>query len=357
MRGRSAVLWLTWLALSACAARQVPPAASAESAPQAPVAVPAGPESIAMAVPAAGEEAHRALIAAVACWMGGMWSDAEAASDEDRVTVSKRRCQVLIRRLYQRDDPDLEERTRSLEPMAVAQLRDKILALAKSDGIDATRTQQLVSLLNASADAARETMLARRAADVVKADILATASASKRDADESAAAEPLTKDRAFEQLWRLDVSDLTHEARSIAILNAMDRMNAARGLPKRLKLAALRGPFALLFGVVPADADPGKPLEGGQWLAYLSSAANAAGHPVPQEVTPLPARERLAWGGTVMGLADKLQREAQQLSDATEHKRVALAVVRRLQAAYRASEAAVAKTPNATGLPDDEGLP
>jgi hypothetical protein len=355
MHRRVAVLALCWVAFAACSGPAMPPAPEAESLQQRS----GGAEAVhaARAVPFTREEAHRTLIAAVACWFGGLWSNAEAASDEDRVAAAKARCQDFVRRLYGRNDADRVERLRGLEPAAVLELADEIVAIAETDEIDAKRYEHLVKLLNASADVARETMYARRAADKVKNDLLVGKPEDTRANDESAAVDPLTKDQSLAALLKLDVRDLTHEARAIAILHAMDRMNVARGLPKRLKVAALRGPFALLFGVPVSDADTSKPLEGGVWLAYLASVANAAGHPVPAKAESLADQERMAWGGAVVGLVDKLQTEAAMLADTTELRVVAAAIIRRLQARYEASAAMTLKASQTEPLLEDEGWP
>jgi hypothetical protein len=348
------------LAFMACAGpqagRRMPPAAAVESPRQS--AVTGGTEVAAPALLSApGDRAHRELVAAVACWFGGLWSDAEAARNEDREAAATLRCRELVRRLYDREDSDRVEQLRSLEASAVSELSDKLVALAKHDQVDARRQESLVKLLNGSAAAARETMYTRRASDRVKSDIAREQSESKHAGDESAALGPLAKDEALASLWQLEVDDLTHEARAVAILYALDRMNVARGLPKRLKVAALQEPFALLFGAAPSVADTSRPLEGGVWLAYLMSVAKAAGHPVSEKAASLPQRERLAWGGAVMGLADKLQLEAVQLSDATELKAVAIAIARRVRAEYQASEDATLKTPSAEPPSEDKGWP
>lgn len=341
---------------------QLPPAAAAEPARAA--RAPSGaevpePARSSGAVRLSGGEAHRWLIAGVGCWLGGLWSDALAASDEDRSAAATRRCHALVERLYGSDDADRYERVRSLESLAVSELGDKLDAVAATDAIDADRTSSLQKLLHGAADAARETMFARRASDKLKADILAGRAEQTRASAEAAAGAALAETHALEALLALDAGDLTHEARAIGVLLAMDRMGAARGLPKRLKVIALQRQFLVLFGAAPPSADTSKPLKGGVWLAYLTLVAKAAGHPVPEAIKPLPSREQLAWGGAVMGLADKLEAEAPLLSGETDLKSVAVAVIERLRNAYRASQAAtVEPASDAAGLElEDEGFP
>jgi hypothetical protein len=89
----------------------------------------------------------------------------------------------------------------------------------------------------------------------------------------------------------------------------------------------------------------------------ITSVARAAGHPVPERAQSLTDRELLAWGGALAGLADKLRSETSDLTDATELKRMAQAVVRRLDVEYRASEAAVLAEPEPAQPARHLGLP
>ena len=291
------------------------------------------------------EEAHRLLTATVACWLGGVWSDADGVDEATRAKDAERRCHQLVERVYGSDDPTHYERLRAVEPGEVSELKTKILAVASVDTVDHAREQQLGALLDAMANAERESMTARRAGDRVKKDAAGDREPINITTDEVAAVAPLNDARAFEALFTLDAGELTPEAKALAILCAMDRMETARGLTKHLKVYALARPFAVLFSTqtpaMPTDAR--QSLIDGTWLTYLTSVAAAAGHPVlPAAKTPSD-REWLAWGGALEGLADKLQVEAQQMSSETALKRVAEAIVRRVDAEYRASEATVAQ--------------
>ena len=98
-------------------------------------------------------------MAALACWSGGLWSDAELASDEDRISASRERCRELVRRVYGADDEDGYERLRSLEALSVADLRRKIDAVPVDDAVSARRRDQLDAFFDATVEAAREAML------------------------------------------------------------------------------------------------------------------------------------------------------------------------------------------------------
>jgi hypothetical protein len=202
-------------------------------------------------------------------------------------------------------------------------------------------------MFDAVVAAQRETMLARRAGDRIKKDIDGQRVHGDRHADERAAVGQLTTFNAVRALYGLDASSLSPEARAIAILLAMDRMNTANGLPKHIKVYAVEGAFGMLFGVraphVPDDAT--KPMKGGSWLAYVSEVARAAGHPVPPEAKTLEGKELMAWSGTLEGIADKLRVELPQISSETDLQRAVQGAVRRIDTEYREAQAAVMAAP------------
>ncbi len=300
------------------------------------------------------EEAHRLVVATIACWLGGVWTDAEGDLDDaTRAADAERLCHDVVKRIYGTDDPGRFERLRAVEAGEVITARDKILAVARADSVDAARQEQLGKFFDAVADAERETMMARRAGDRVKKDIAGEREAAKLRPDEAAAVGPLSETKAFDALLTIDVGGLTPEARAVAVLCAMDRMQTARGLTKHLKVYVVERPFSVYFGVAAPDVprDTKKPLKGGAWLAYLTSVAQAAGHPVPEAAKSLTDRELLAWGGTLDGLADQLRALIGQLSDATDLERVSRAIVERVDIGYRASETAVQRQPEPAGPP------
>jgi hypothetical protein len=272
------------------------------------------------------------VVATVACWLGGLWSDAQGVADPtDRVAESERRCHDLVRRIYGNDDRVHYERLRALESTEVSEVTARIQAIARMDEVDAARERDIGTMLQRVANAERETALARRAGDKVKFDVKVDRPHTKFTADEEAAVAPLRDGEAFDALLNVEAGDLTHEARAVAVLVAEDRMKIANGLPKHLKVFVVEQPFVSLFRVpapeIPADA---KPLKGGVWLEYLTTVAKAAGHPVPSGLESLREQELAAWCGTLAGLADRLRVESQDMSHATDMKRVIAAVVRRI---------------------------
>ena len=306
----------------------------------------------------AKQEAHRRVIAAIACWLGNLWSEAESSDEASRELEAEQRCEQLSARSRGSSDRIPSQRLRSLEPAEVARLRNEILAIASVDSADRGRVPQLAAFFDAAANAERENVIGRRAGERVRK------SATQRESleltiSEVSAVEPLNDARAFEALFRLDVGDLNHEVRAVAILCAMDRMQAARGLTENLKVYALARPFALLFNI-PA---PKMPVAARQvpaariWASYIAAVAAAAGHPVPAAAKSPSEREVFAWRGALRGLADRLHTEAAQMSDETELKRVAETVARRLDAEYLASEAALPQLSQNDAAPRDWRAP
>jgi hypothetical protein len=300
-----------------------------------------------LATASSQDGAHQLAVEAIACWLGGVWSDAEGVAQEDRAANAQRRCQKLVRDVYGSYDEARYARLRALDAAEVLELKRRILAAAGAGAL----AQQLSTFIDLVADAERETVNVRRSGDRVKKDIDGERVGTSLTVDEAAAVEPLSEAKAFEALLKSDVGELSHEARAVAMLSAMDRMETARGLTKHLKVYAIERPMTALFdapgAAVPRDAH--QPLKGGAWLSYLTAVASAAGHPVPKSARSLQDRELLAWGGVLDGLADKLRSEAGQISEAPELKRVAEAVVGRLDIEYRASEASLLHGPGSVG--------
>src|SRR5579883_1238161 len=315
------------LALSGCAGTTTP-------SPAAPAPTPtwtAGPTN--------ADQVHRLVVQATGCWSGGVWSDALSESGGPDVD----RCARVLLEAYGSVDRVRLERLRAVEAVEVHELAERLQQPAAADPAARARVEGLVSLLYAVSDAERETMAARRAADRIKKDIAGEREPGKRPADEREAVAPLGSTAGLQRLLDLDAGALRAEARGIALMCAMDRMQSARGLPKHLKVYAVEGPYRMLFGVAPPAVpdDATESLKGGVWLGYLSEVAHAAGHPVPSKAATVDDKELLAWGGVLAGFSDRLREAMSGISDATELRRVVDGTVRRLDTEYRASEASL----------------
>ncbi|HZU82582.1 MAG TPA: hypothetical protein VE987_06685, partial [Polyangiaceae bacterium] len=234
---------------------------------------------------ASAASGHDLVVQATSCWMGGLWSDALGETGADRLAGIERRCDALLREvdLTQRERARAEAEQlpppapdeayfplRAVERHVVDALADEVRARAERDPREAASARELVTLLYATADAARETIHARRAADAVKEDVASQPSVAARNVDKAAAAPKLRSGQALDRLFTLQCGRYTPEARAIGLLVALDRMEIARGLPKHLKVYAVDRAYADVFGVQapPVDDDAPAPIRSGTWLAY-----------------------------------------------------------------------------------------
>lgn len=326
-------------AASACGGSQPP--APAPPAPVASATPPAAPAAPAPA-PAAQtqEEAHKLVVLAASCWFGGLWGDALGEQDQAKATGIETRCHDLERRVWDTDDKTHYEQLRALEQNAVADVVAKVDVAAKGDSVDGPRHDALVKLVQALADAIKETTGARRAGERVKRDL--NREPEKLSTDEVDAVLPLRAHAKLETLLKLDAGDLTKEANALGLLCALDRVELARGLPKHLKLYAVADELQVLFGVsvpdVPEDAT--KKLVPGTWLRFLTDTASSAGHPVSEKAKTPREKDALAWAGMIQGFSDKLAAHSDGISNATDLSRVVATVQHRLEAEYKAQQAA-----------------
>ncbi len=264
-------------------------------------------------------EAERMVIGATSCWMGGLWSDALGEDRDSRAAAIQGRCEALLVHLYGVVDPMQYRQLRAVDPRVVDDLVVRTRAIASTDRVDVTRVEPLVKLLRAVADAQRENILARGAADDVKKDEAALSTRDERAQDKTIAAAALQKTAGIQALLTLDAGDLTHEARAIGLLCALDRLEISRKLPKHLKVVAVGGPFVPVFGVQPPPVpdDPTSPIRTGTWPGYLADVAGTTGHAVPPTATDPLDRETLAWGGVLQAFADRLRTEQTAVSPRT----------------------------------------
>jgi hypothetical protein len=288
--------------------------------------------------------AERLVIGATSCWMGGLWSDALGERDDQpanpsgevnsRTTGIERRCDAVLQEVFGAVDLMQYRQLRAIEPRVVDTLAMRVRQVADNDRADRGHAEQLVRLVRAVADAQRENVLARGAADDVKRDEEhgGIGSPSERASDKTYAALFLRRTTGIETLLSLDAGDLSPEAHAIGTLCALDRLAIARGLPEHLKLYAVGGPFAVLFGVqAPQVAgDPATPVPSGTWPRYLAAVAGATGHAVPAAATQPIDRESLAWVGVLQAFADRLHAGMRALSLGTSLPRVVSQVAERL---------------------------
>jgi len=285
---------------------------------------------------------HSLAIAAAACWFGGIWGDALGEAIE-RKAMDEQRCLTVVRGVWGDNDKGHFEQLRALEPHAV----DDVVAKVGADSAPGKE-------LRAFADAQKEALDARRAGDRVKRDV--AREPDKLTTDEAAAVGTLANGKALETLLNTSDGDLTHEVHALGVMTAMERLERSRGLPKHLKIYAMEGPIASLFGVaapaMPNDAT--KPLPKGAYLVYVADAAKGAGFPVPESAKTPKDREAMAWGGILQGISDKLKPDVDAISKETPFADIVMRVSNRLAAQYQAETSALttktlvpAKTPGA----------
>jgi hypothetical protein len=261
-------------------------------------------------------EAYGLLLSAAGCWFGGVWSQAEGEElRADRKAQTEAHCRDVLGAVYGpagAGDAVRMRQLRAVEESVVADVAEKLGMLA---GADADKRDLRVLLL-ALAPAMRENLFARRAADKVHRDLDDERPIEKLGEDETAAVEPLSAHDAVDALVALQAGSFTPDAHALGVLAAMDRFEIARGVPRHLKIFAVRDMGKLLFGAAAPDvgADPTRPMQPGTWLTYLGDLAIAAGHQVPASAGNPRTRHDLAWAAVLRGIADKLDRDADRVS-------------------------------------------
>ena len=127
-------------------------------------------------------------------------------------------------------------------------------------------------------------------------------------------------------------------------MTAMERIEASRGLPRHLKIYAMQAPLFSLFGIpAPANlpSDATQPLPKGGYLVFVSDAAKAAGHPVPDTAKTPKEQEPLAWSGVLEGITEKLRPDIAGVPSDSQLPDVLDRVVHRLEAEFKAERNAL----------------
>ena len=290
------------LSLSACAQRSAAPPTLTSASTSPPAAI--GTQEL-----PSEERAHALVLQATSCWLGGLWSDASGDDKAARDGAIESRCMQLLRSVGESPESTYYP-LRAVDAAIVERLAERVGKTAQQDAGDQPHdATALVALFREVANASRETLLARRAADVVKQDYASSSSsADQRRGDKIAAAPALRSSTALRALLE-DAGPYAFEAHVIGVLHAIDRIEIARGLPKHLKIDCIEGVGVAMFGITAPrfTSDAAAPIPTGTWLAYLSSIAAAARHPLPEDARSPQNREPLAWNGVLEGLADQLR--------------------------------------------------
>jgi hypothetical protein len=284
--------------------------------------------------------AHKLAIATVSCWLGGVWADAIGEPPENRKASDEARCNEVVRQVWGGDDKAKLEQLRAFDETTVEDVISKV-----GDGTPSGRE------LRAFVEAQHEAMDARRAGDRVKKDLAGEREHEKLTPDEAVSTKAFTDGDSLEALMKLNVGDLTHEAHALGVLTAMERIEASRGLPRHLKIYAMQAPLFSLFKMpaptnLPADAT--QPLPKGGYLVFVSDAAKAAGHPVPDTAKTPKEQEPLAWSGVLEGITEKLRPDLGGVPSDSQLPDVLDRVEHRLEAEFKAERNALAIGATAT---------
>lgn len=205
------------------------------------------------------QHAFRWLNAAFGCFSGGAWMEAIGSLGEERTLATLGRCRTLVAEALGRklDDDAALTAVREMRPEPVNAI---IAAIEKA--APPKRKDEIVAVIRAYTDAAREALNARHAADAAR---------KGKPLDEAA----VTASGALAKLHGLTSS----RAKVSALVLAADHLESARGLDSRGKALTASPCFDVVFGVARQDA----------WAPYALAAAKAAGHPVTKEDDALAA--------------------------------------------------------------------
>jgi hypothetical protein len=240
--------------------------------------------------------AHHLTFAAIGCFTAGAWVEALGALGEERTLATTHRCRMLATDgLGAKPDNNAAlDAARTIDPAAV----DAIVAVIGDP--------ELVALVRATADAAREASAARKIAESLRKD-----GNGKID-------DALAHKDALAKLYALKAGERTTTARLVALVVAADHVESSRGLPVRAKVLAAAPAFEIVFAVPrPTDADA--------WIPYVAAAAKAGNHPAADNT------EKAAFAGVVTSFADKFEALVKDVP-AGEPQEVAAGYAKRLRA-------------------------
>jgi len=276
--------------------------------------------------------AHALLVRTASCWMGGVWGDVQGETPDERAGSAQARCEDVVRDVWGKPDHDRYLQLRAFEPEALDGVRRAIARRALHHPTEARNVDGLDKIFTRLAFAQRETMAARRATHRILRDW--DHERDRLNAEEAAALPELEHTIAFEELWRMDVGELTAEAKVFALMVLLDRIRVAEMLPLHLKPYVVAEPLHAVFGATPPALphDASKPLERGAWLSFLVDVARQARHPVNDDVAPPRAKHEAAMAGILAGVADQLEQDATAICDGTPLGDVTAKTIRALRA-------------------------
>jgi hypothetical protein len=108
----------------------------------------------------ASSEAYRLVLMTTACWLGGVWTEAEGEPADARKATTAARCHEVVRWVFGSDDRVRYEQLRAFEEGTVREVGVQVKRLARKEMDDDGR-RDLVALFDAVADAERVEVLVR----------------------------------------------------------------------------------------------------------------------------------------------------------------------------------------------------
>jgi len=263
-----------------------------------------------------GGQAVALVVRAASCWLGDVWSDALGQLEQPSATEA--RCRQLARTVYDDDQAaqSADDSLRWVSPRAVADVRGRLGAIADHDAVDESRKAAVLRVFDALASAAREDAHARHMVDRMKESFALAPNTQGRAEDKRAAAPLVAKHDALDAFLEVDAGELTGDARVLALLVALDRVQVARALPPELGLRAVAGPLTKIFGAPPPTlaADPATSVGIEKWTEYLGSVATVEKRPVPASLRSEAATERVAYTSVLEGFSERLRAQRPTLA-------------------------------------------
>src|SRR5271165_1603076 len=123
--------------LAGCGGSEPPPPVAPPPAPAPTASATADTSGAPAPAPAPAqttEEAHKLVVLAASCWLGGLWGDALGEQDAaTKASGNETRCHELERRVWQTDDKTHFEQLRALEQNAVSDVVAAVDTAAKAD--------------------------------------------------------------------------------------------------------------------------------------------------------------------------------------------------------------------------------
>jgi hypothetical protein len=272
--------------------------------------------------------AEQLAVDAVMCF-SDVWPEPRGAVSAARVELPERRCAELVDQLYGSDSSVAAarvDRIRALDAAEILALEERLDQEAQRDASRPGDAPVIAAFIDAAAAAYRETRAARNATPGLR-----TARAVPPN--------PVRDARSLALLFQGSYGELTPSAHALALMFAIQRVQAATALAPTLEVYALEQPLAAVLNVPLPPPEQRVTGSDEAALDYLTRAAAASGHPVLIAVRTPAEREVLATTGLLDALGDQLRSAAQRMPAEGDMTRVADTVAQRADLDLRTAQA------------------